>query len=304
MKRGSPTDREPAAVNGRPTSNRSVDRACAVMAAFSLEEPTFTLAELARRVELPKATVYRLVSSLVARGFMVHAPDGRYSLGVKLMECGAVVRENLDIVKQCSATIDEIATATSETVLLAAVDWPARELVVVARRDSPHILSVASPVGRRLKLPPGGALARALLSGLAPREAESIVGRLRLTASTPKTHVDKQVLLRDLEVARELGYAAEQDEYIDGVSGVAVPVIFEAGRPLAAVGVIGPSSRIAGELAQIGALLRKRTVSLRPADGPVPTDGPVPADGRLPAGGPVPPDGRLPGGGRAQRARA
>jgi DNA-binding IclR family transcriptional regulator len=121
-------------------------------------------------------------------------------------------------------------------------------------------------VGRRLKLPPGGALARALLSGLPAREAESVVRSLPLKASTPKTHTDRRVLLRDLEVARELGYAAEQDEYIDGVSGVAVPVIFEAGRPLAALGVIGPTSRLAGELARIGGLLRESTVALRPAD--------------------------------------
>ena len=238
------------------------------MSAFSLEEPLFTLAELGRRVGLPKATVYRLVTSLAARGFMVQAADGRYGLGVKLMEFGAVVRENLDIVQQCAPVLDSLAAATSETVLLAAVDWGERELVLVASRVSPHMLSVISPVGRRQKLPPGGALARALLAGLPPREAKEIVRDLRMTASTPKTHVDRRLLLRDLEVARELGYAAEQDEYIDGVSGVAVPVVFEAGRPLAAIGVIGPSSRLGRELERLGALLCDGTKTLRPAERP------------------------------------
>jgi DNA-binding IclR family transcriptional regulator len=235
------------------------------MSAFSLEEPILSLAELARRVDLPKPTVYRLVSSLVARGFMVRAADGRYGLGVKLMEFGAVVRENLDVVQHCAATIDAIAAETAETVLLGTADWSTLELVIVALRDSPHPLSVVSPVGSRQAIPPGGCLGRALLSGLAPREAEPIVGRLRLTPMTPKTHIDRRVLLHDLEVARELGYAAEQDEYIDGVSGVAVPVIFEATRPLAALGVVGPTSRLAGELARIGELLRDATTRLRPA---------------------------------------
>ena len=268
MKRGPQTEESPPATPARAPGNRSVERACAVMSAFSIDEPTLSLAELARRVELPKPTVYRLVSSLVARGFMVHGADGRYGLGVKLMECGAVVRENLEIVRHCAAVIDEIAAATAETVLVAAADWPTREVVLVARRDSPHMLSVVSPVGRRLKLPPGGSLARALLSGLTPHEAASIISRLPLKASTPKTHVDRQVLLRDLEEARKLGYAAEQDEYIDGVSGVAVPVIFEATRPLAALGVVGPTSRLAGELARLGEMLRDATAHLRPPHAP------------------------------------
>jgi DNA-binding IclR family transcriptional regulator len=268
MKRSPQNEQSASPTDGRAAGNRSVDRACAVMSAFSIDEPALALAELARRVELPKPTVYRLVSSLVARGFMVQGSDSRYGLGVKLMECGAVVRENLDVVVHCADVIDQMAAATAETVLVTVADWATHEVVLVARRDSPHMLSVVSPVGRRMKLPPGGALARALLSGLTPQEAASIIGRLPLTASTPKTHVSKRVLLRDLEQARALGYAAEQDEYIDGVSGVAVPVIFEGARPQAALGVVGPTSRVAGELGRIGELLRDATAHLRPPDGP------------------------------------
>jgi len=269
MKRGPQTE-QVLRREERPPANRSVDRACAVLSAFTIDQPTLTLAELARRVDLPKPTVHRLVSSLVARGFMIHRSDGRYGLGVKLMECGAVVRENLDVVRQCASAVDAVATATAETVLVAAADWPTQELVVVARTDSPHMLSVISPVGRRLKMPPGGSLARALLSALPPAEAASIIGRLPLEPSTPKTHVDKRVLLRDLEEARELGFAAERDEYIDGVSGVAVPVIFDATRPLAGIAVVGPTSRLADEIARIGELLRDATAHLRPPPAPVP----------------------------------
>jgi DNA-binding IclR family transcriptional regulator len=61
-----------------------------------------------------------------------------------------------------------------------------------------------------------------------------------------------------------VGFASEQDEFIEGGAGVAVPVIFEEGRPLAAIGVVGPTSRIANEILSLGTLLLDSTTMLRP----------------------------------------
>lgn len=239
-----------------------------MLAAFTLEQPELSLGELARRVELPKTTVHRLASVLLARGLLTQALDGRYALGVKMLELGAIVRENLDIVQLCRPAIESLAAASGETVLLAAANWTSRELLMLARRDSPHLLAVGSPVGWRQHIPPGGALGKAVLSGLSAREAARVVKELTLVATTAKTPIERRRLLRDIAGARELGYAAEQDEYIDGVSGVAVPVIFEDGRPLAALGIVGPTSRLAGEIASLGTLLLEVTVSLRPLAAP------------------------------------
>jgi DNA-binding IclR family transcriptional regulator len=56
---------------------RTVERACAVLSAFSVAEPSLSLRELAARVGLPKATVHRLAGSLVASGTLEHRDDGR-----------------------------------------------------------------------------------------------------------------------------------------------------------------------------------------------------------------------------------
>jgi IclR family transcriptional regulator, acetate operon repressor len=249
---------------GTSLSNRSVERACRLLSAFTLDEPSLSLAELARRAELPKATAHRLAVALRTCGLLTQGTDGRYGLGVKLLELGAVVRENLDVLQLCRSAIDAVSEASGETVVLGTVDWPTRELLLVARRNSPHPLAVGSPVGRRQPIPPGGALGKAVLSGLHPDELESVLNELRLVAMTPKTPIERRLVLRHVALARQMGYAAEQDEYIDGVSGVAVPVVFEGGRPLAALGVVGPSSRMAGKIPAIGALLLEHTAGLRP----------------------------------------
>ncbi len=245
-------------------SNRSVERASRVLTAFTLEQPTLTLTELAHHAELPKATTHRLASALRSSGLLTQAADGSYALGVKLLELGAIVRENLDAVQLCRSAMDQIAAASGETVLLVTADWTTRQLLLVARRNSPHPLAVGPPVVRPQPIPPGGALGKALLAGLPPSEVEEVVEELTLVARTRKTPTERRLLLRHVAQAREHGYASEQDEFIEGVSGVAVPLIFDGGRPLAALGIVGPTSRVRGEIEPLGEMLLRITTPLRP----------------------------------------
>lgn len=251
--------------------NRSVSRACLLMSAFGIDEPKLTLVELARRVALPKPTVYRLASSLVAEGFMSQHEDGRYGLGFKLLELGAVVRENLDLVTACQADMKALADRTGETVILGQVDWASREVVIVHRIDSAHSLSVLSPTGRRSSIPPG-CLGKAVLMGLDHDAAAALLDDLELSAFTSRTHTDKAALLDEVARCREVGYAVEEDEYRDDVSGVAVPVVFEGGRPHGALGVVGPSTRLRGELTRIGELVCDLTARRRPPAARQPSD--------------------------------
>ena len=265
MDRGTPHDAVDLGVGGS-VANRSVQRACRLLSAFTIEQPLLTLAELARVAALPKATTHRLAAALKASGFLTQTEDGRYGLGVKLLELGAVLRESMDVVQLCSPAMNAVAAASGETVLLVTVDWEQREVQLVARRNSPHPLAVGSLFGRPQPIPPGGAMGKALLAALPHKELEPVVEGLTLVASTPKTPIARRLLLRHVAEAREAGYASEQDEFIEGASGVAVAVVFEEGRPHAAIGVVGPTSRLADKVSSLGALLLETTMTLRPSE--------------------------------------
>lgn len=264
MHRGAPQDAVDLGVGGT-VANRSVARACRLLSVFTAERPFLTLAELAGAAELPKATAHRLAVALRACGFLTQIEDGRYGLGVKLLELGGVLRESMDVVQLCSPAMNAVAAASGETVLLVTVDWERREVLLVARRNSPHPLAVGTLFGRPQPIPPGGAMGKALLAGVPPSELRTVMDGLQLVATTPKTPIERRLLLRHIEEARKVGFASEQDEFIEGASGVAVPVIFEEGRPLAAVGVVGPTSRLADKVQALGALLLRTTATLRPS---------------------------------------
>ncbi len=245
-------------------ATRTVQRACAVLSAFGTGEPELTLRELSERVALPKATVHRLAGSLAGAGFLEHRANGHYALGLRLSELGALARANLDVVSLCSSALDALAAATQETVLLVAADWDALEMTVLGSRVSPYPLAVSPHVGERMTIPPG-CLGKALLLGLPEAESTRVLSKLPLPALTSKTHTDRRQLERELALARDRGFAVADDEYIDGVCGAAVPVLFDVGRPRAAIGVVGPSARMAGRSEEVGALALALTATLRPA---------------------------------------
>ena len=219
-----------------------MERACAVLSAFYRRRAAAEPARARRRAwACPKATVHRLAGELVANGFLEHRDDGRYSLGLRLSELGALARAELDVVHACAPAMDALADATHETVMLAVVDWEALELTIVATRVSPQTLSVVPITGQRQAIPPG-APGKALLLGLPPEEAEQAAAAAALAGSDDKTHTDRDRAAADeIADARSVGYAVADDEYLDGVSGVAVPVMFEGSRPRATIGVVGPT---------------------------------------------------------------
>lgn len=229
-----------------------------MLSAFSAQQPRLSLSELAARVELPKATVHRLAGELVANGFLEHREDGRYSLGLKLSELGVVARAELDVISACGPVMDALAEATHETVILCAVDWDTLELTILRTRVSPQTLSVVLATGQRQPLAPGAPV-KAVLAALPAADADQVLHRLPLPAGT-----DKDLLEQEIARAREAGFAVAEDEFLEGVSGVAVPVLFEEGRPRATIGVAGPTARMAGRFEEIGRLVLELTSTLRP----------------------------------------
>lgn len=244
---------------------RVLSRACAVLRAFTLARPRLGLGELAGELGLPKATVHRLVTSLVAEGLMAQAPDGRYELGVGLISLGEVARRHLALVDVCAAVMAAIARITDETVLLAQVDWPAREVIVIDRIDSPHPLRMLSAVGHRSPLYPG-CLGRAALAGASEAARRSTLEGWSCASHTARTDTDPVHISDALAQASALGYAIDDGEFLEGTAGVAVPVVCVGERPCGAIGIVGPSTRLGPDtLHALGARLRDATGSLRHA---------------------------------------
>ncbi len=67
-----------------------VDRAFALLSAFRADRRTLSLSELSRLSGQPTSTAHRLASRLVEWGALERLPDGRYVVGLRLLEVASL----------------------------------------------------------------------------------------------------------------------------------------------------------------------------------------------------------------------
>src|SRR5690625_7378314 len=82
----------------QPVSPRSMlGKASDILAAFSLEAPVLTQAEITRRADLPHSTARRIVAEMVDHGMLDKTQDGKFVLGLRLWELGSLSHRVLPI---------------------------------------------------------------------------------------------------------------------------------------------------------------------------------------------------------------
>jgi DNA-binding IclR family transcriptional regulator len=113
----------------------------------------FTLSELARRLELNKATAHALLVTLTDNGYLLrHPTDMTYSLGPALIALGSAAQGRfpaVDFARDVMRTLSE--ELGLEVLASAAVDW---EIVILARAGTPLPLGASVPLGQRLPIVP------------------------------------------------------------------------------------------------------------------------------------------------------
>lgn len=196
------------------------------------------ISELARATGLHKATVHRLIKTLLQLGLVELGPDGaRYRLGLRLLELGGRVLARLDVREVARPYLADLRDRTRLTVHMAVLDGT--DVVYVEKLDSPANLRMASFVGTRS---PAycTALGKAILAVLPEREREAILQRTRLVPRTPQTITTVEALRQELAATRARGFAIDNVENEEGIRCVGAPVYGHGGRVVASVSVSGP----------------------------------------------------------------
>lgn len=211
----------------------SVAKAFAVLHAFDPDLPELTIAEIAARAGHNRGAAFRLAHTLVALGYLEHAPaTRRFRLSLKCLELGFSALAANDLPTHARPLLAEVAPAISDSASLGALD---RGDVVYLQRVEQ---AGAQPVSRRIGSRTGAyaaALGHAILAFL-PRDAQiahlEAAPRIKLSE---RTLVDLDALLRRLEEVRVRGFAVSDGENAYGLRTVAAPVLGADGRPVAGV---------------------------------------------------------------------
>ena len=189
-------------------------RALGVLGAFSDSSPELALADIVAVTGLPPATAHRIVAELVAWGALERVGRGRYRVGMRLWQLGALAPVARDLREAALPPMQDLAAVTGHVVHLVVLDGLPGAVRRAARRAR-RTRTVRSRVGRRhadARERPGQGAAR-------PRPAAAGRGDPRARAAPPRPghHHRRRHAALALDDIRRTGYCLSHEEMTEGV---------------------------------------------------------------------------------------
>lgn len=215
--------------------------AAAILGAFGPRNTPLGVADVSKAVGIGRSKAHRLLDTLRFLGFVEQDQVSRkYRLGLRIFELAAAAASRFDLGPAAKQALQELVWTTGETV----------NVGVLQGADVLYVDSVRGFGPLRLEVDLGTrapatclALGKAILAYETTDRVDRVLSR-PLPAMTRNSITDPGRLREELNRARELGYALDDEESFPGIRCVAVPVFDYAGAPIAAIAISGPAARL------------------------------------------------------------
>jgi len=226
----------------RPVKGSTVNRVLEILEAVAVSERPLSPTELAIQLNIPKASLHRLVGSLEEQGFLQTRLNQRgLEPGHKLTRVAMGVLASAPMQAQRRVVLSALSDEIGETCNVAVPDGA--EMIYFDRAETHWPVRVQLQIGSRVP-----ALATAggkmYLSSLPRAKRESLVNNVKLVPYTANTLMSAKQLFDELDATAERGYALDNEEYIDGMVALAVPITDEDNRLYATLSFHAPCMRV------------------------------------------------------------
>ena len=219
---------------------QSLSRGLTVLEAFNAERPAMTLADMSRATGLTRATVRRLLLTLVALGFV--CTDGRtFELTPRVLDLGFAYVSSLQLPDIAQPFMEALSDRVHESVSASVLDGS--QIVYVARVNTQRIMGISLAIGSRLPAA-WTAMGRVLLAGLGDLQLDEFLDGLVVSGPTPQSINNLDALRSEILTVRGQGYALIDQELELGIRSVSAPLRDRRGRTLAAINVGTHAARV------------------------------------------------------------
>jgi len=216
-----------------PEFVQSLGRGLAVVRSFDADHPNQTLSDVARRTGLTRATSRRLLHTLVHLDLA--STDGKlFWLTPRVLDIGYAYLSSLNVSQIAQPFLERLSEEVHESVSVSVLDGV--DIVYVARVPTKRIMTISLGLGTHLAAH-CTSMGRVLLAELTDDAIRERLGPGPLPSFTEHTVTGVDVLLAELEVVRERGWAMIDQELELGVRSIAAPLRTAAGSAVAAMNV-------------------------------------------------------------------
>ena len=220
----------------------ALDKALTILDAIVNQRRPVGLAYLAEELALTKPTIHRVLLQLEEAQLIQRAPDkDRYWIGPRLNGLSATVLGSLNQPYPTRAILRALVDELGETCNVGVLDQ--HEVQYIDRVESNFPLRFELRAGSRVPAH-CTAIGKLLLAYLPQESRRRLLAVAPLTGFTDNTIVDDKRFEWELSRIRQQGYSANNEEYINGLIAVAVPIVNSSGHAIAAVAVHAPAARL------------------------------------------------------------
>lgn len=198
----------------------SLGRGLLLLSAFENEQ-TLTHQQLCEITGLPKATVSRLLHTLLTLKFIHRSSNDRFKLGKNLLRLSAGAWRNQDMVDDALPLLKEFALKHQVSVNIATESEG--EMRYLACYRSPARLAVNLSVGSTVPLEQT-ALGRAYYSALNPNAQQQVIDNLPYAEDSNEKQTAIQKLKEATQFYQSHRYCLSDGEFSPDILAVAIPL--------------------------------------------------------------------------------
>ncbi|MCP5083242.1 MAG: IclR family transcriptional regulator [Alphaproteobacteria bacterium] len=213
----------------------ALSKAVDVLRLVAESERAVGLAELAEQLELPRPTLHRVLQQLVEEQLILRAaPKDRYVVGPKLTQLSGNALRSLSAQPPVRAILNELVAESQETCNVGVLDQD--EVVYIERVEGISPLRLQLQIGSRVPFH-----CTAIGKLLAAEQHKNVRTRLlratELERFTEHTLSSETALEEEFSTIRSEGFSFNNEEFVEGLSAIAVAINDGAGRPVAALSI-------------------------------------------------------------------
>lgn len=204
-----------------PVRVRSVARAWQILSVVAQSEQGLAATEIARRAKLPVQATYHLIHTLVAIRALARGENRTYILGLGIGGLAESFYRQISPAPELIDLVRAVAAETGETAY--ACGWVDGEIVVIHVNRGNRPVQVSDVARGSFDFAHARASGKLLLAYASPAHQAAYLKSHPLKPRTARSITRMPRLMQELEHVRQVGYAVDDEEFVDGVCCIAVP---------------------------------------------------------------------------------
>jgi DNA-binding IclR family transcriptional regulator len=216
-----------------------------------------SITEIATELALPKNSVFRIVRTLAAGGYLDER-DKTWRLSPKILSLGYTAVQSTNLITACLNEMRLLRDEINETIFVGTLSEG--KVVILEELPSFHLVKFTVEIGHRVPIH-ASAPGKAILAHLPPAEQKDLLAHIAFTRFNDRTIPGTKAMQAEIEKVQRLGYAVDLGEEVSEIWCTASPILDYRAYPIASIWLSGPEFRVAKmDLDRVGAVVREHAM--------------------------------------------